>query len=503
MSGTIDDRETTGNDRGERETIRNEERGCGFLDHGKGYLRSPPRGSGGVLPSFVEFDPPIPYLERDKFRGYEFFPGIAFELAVTGAADVPTSHAEMVTPLGDEDPRLDTFDEDLPPEFVETNPFLRETARYSSTIADGDREATVSTDPPGEVWRHIVRSVGSAEGDHAGDMEAFRSRDLYMHIGASYYETPEEFIQEVEEQGLSKAIPVSETQEPPVIQPGKTRLFLVHPDACEDETPGIIGYVYLSRTVYTEDSKGRFPNWAKKQERSRDDMDLVHIGDQIYEDGTRATTIDEDDEFGNGDDEAETVVPSDKPGRDVESVDAQAENALDSVADVMAPEDTKEEEFRERMDEAYEDPDVDESEVYAEEIFPSGGSESNLDEDAIREQLEEQADDIEEFGDSHTQIGAETWVEASVIEVPRPAECPDCGQATDEETMEGGGVVTYCRGCGWDNSTSVNAALVESDLRDHSYNALRSKASEELDDPPANPDKEELVRAVLSEWGLI
>lgn len=44
---------------------------------------------------------------------------------------------------------------------------------------------------------------------------------------------------------------------PPVVNPGLTRVFLVHPRAIVDEddneTAGIIGYVYLSRVVYTED----------------------------------------------------------------------------------------------------------------------------------------------------------------------------------------------------------------------------------------------------------
>lgn len=440
----------------ERETIRNEERGCGFLKHGKAYVRSPPRGKGGVMPPFVKFDPPIPYLERSKFRGYEYFPGISFELSVTGAVDVPTSHAEMATPLGNEDPRLDEIEGGVPPEFTEENEFLQETVRLSSTeLGEGSESGITSTDPPGEIWRHIARMTGTADGDHAGDVTAFASHDLYMHVGASYYETPEEFITEVEEQGLSKAIPVSQSQEPPRINPGRTRLFLVHPNATgeENDKAGVIGYVYLHRTVYTEDEEGRFPAWAKEYGRAREDMDLVHVGDQIYEDGTRATTVDEVVEE-NGSSEAESepeaVVPSDKEGRDVEGVPA-----------------------------------------------------SSLDEDEISDQLDDAADEIEEFAEDYEEVEEGVYANAKLIEVPRPDECPDCGEETEEESMEGGGAVTFCPSCGWDNSTTVNAAWVEHDLRQMEYNALRSKASDELDTPPANPSYEELIRAFLKEWGLL
>ena len=232
----------------ERETVRNEERGCGFLKHGKAYVRSPPRSADGVLPAFVEFDPVVPYLERSKFRGYEYFPGTEFELAVTGTEDFPDTAGGWVRPSergeGEDRPTLQGY----------------------STDSD---EGLTSTDPPGEIWRHILRNTGSASDyEHAGQIPQFQSRDLFMFVGKSYYETPEEFIEEVHEQGLSKAIPVSESQEPPRIDPGKTRLYLVHPRAVyyeESDTykAGIIGYVYLHRTIYTEDEKGRFPAWAE------------------------------------------------------------------------------------------------------------------------------------------------------------------------------------------------------------------------------------------------
>jgi len=436
----------------ERETVRNEERGCGFLKHSKAYLRSPPRSADGVLPSFVEFDPAVPYLERSKFRGYEYFPGVEFELATTGPSNVPETVGEWIRPSGVED---DVGDE--------------ETDELRGVLDGISDEGGFSTDPPGEIWRHIARTTGDAHGlEHAGEVPQFQTRDLFMLVGKSYYDTPEEFVEEVREQGLSKAIPVSESQEPPRIEPGRTRLFLVHPNAVyyeetEERKPGIIGYVYLHRTIYTEDEKGRFPAWAQEQAEGREDMDLVHIGDQIYEDGTRAATLDDDGEFGNGDSDdsprsesrpPEKVVPSDKDGRDVEGVPVEDED-------------------------------------------------SNLDEEAVLDQLDEAEDEIREFAENETVVEEDKFEAVEFVEIPRPEECPECGSATDEETTEDGDTVTFCPGCGWDNFTRINAAVVERNLRRQSYNALQRQASEEGVHPGGQPTADDLVRALLDDMGLL
>lgn len=433
----------------ERETVRKEERGCGFLKHSKAYLRSPPRSADGVLPPFVEFDPAVPYLERTKFRGYEYFPGVEFELATTGPSNVPETVGTWIRPSGVED---DLGDE-------ETDE-LRE-------VLDGiSSEGGFSTDPTGEIWRHIARTTGDASGyEHAGEVPQFQTRDLFMHVGKSYYETPEEFIEEVREQGLSKAIPVSESQEPPRIEPGRTRLFLVHPNAVyyeetEERKPGIIGYVYLHRTIYTEDEKGRFPAWAQEQAEGREDMDLVHIGDQIYEDGTRAATLDDNGDFGNGDSDDEEssprsesspqkVVPSDKEGRDVEGIPVEDDEA------------------------------------------------DRLSEEEEREALDALADDLPDEGDRGNE-----FEEVEFVEIPEPDECPECGSSTDEETTEDGDTVTFCPGCGWDNFTRINAAVVEQNLRREEYNALRMRASDN-GISLHNPSEDELVQALLDDMGLI
>jgi len=427
----------------ERETIRNEERGCGFLKHSKAYLRSPPRSGDGTLPPFVEFDPAVPYLERSKFRGYEYFPGVEFELATTGPSNVPETVGEWIRPSGvDED---DVGDE--------------KTSELRGVLDGISSEGGFSTDPTGEIWRHISRTTGDAHGlEHAGEVPQFQTRDLFMLVGKSYYDTPEGFVEEVREQGLSKAIPVSESQEPPRVEPGRTRLFLVHPNAVyyeesEERKPGIIGYVYLHRTVYTEDEKGRFPAWAQEQAAGREDMDLVHIGDQIHADGSRATTLNDDEGFGNGDAESEpvSVQASDKPGRDVEQV----------------PE------------------------------------ESNLDEDEIRDQLDAAEDEIREFAENETVVQPDKFADVEFVEIPRPDECPECGTGTDTEETEDGDTVTFCPGCGWDNFTRINAAVVESNLRRESYNALQKRASEESVHPGGQPSGDALVRALLDDMGLL
>lgn len=440
----------------ERETVRNEERGCGFLKHSKAYLRSPARGEDGVLPAFVRFDPAVPYLERSKFRGYEYFPGVEFELATTGPSNVPETVGEWVRPSGVEDPAGD-----------EETDELRE-------IVDGiSEEGGFSTDPPGEIWRHITRTTGDASGlEHAGEVPQFQTRDLFMLVGKSYYDTPDEFIEEVREQGLSKAIPVSESQEPPRVEPGKTRLFLVHPNAVyyeetEERKPGIIGYVYLERSIYTEDEKGRFPAWAQEQAKGREDMDLVHIGDQIYEDGTRAATIDETTEFGNGDtaegesesSPPERVQPSDKPGRDVEGVPVEDDEEVD-----------------------------------------------RLDEDEIREQLDDAEEEIREFAENETVVD-DPFAEVEFVEVPRPDECPDCGSEVREVEADDPSIgsvdLSECVFCEWNNYGEVNAAVVERNLRREDYNALQRRASETGVHPGGQPTADDLVRVLLDDMGVL
>ncbi|QRV15061.1 hypothetical protein JMJ58_19470 [Haloterrigena salifodinae] len=254
----------------ETETIDNPERGCGYLKDGKAYLRSDV-GAGGNLPAFVEFAEPIPFKENRK-RSYTFFPGLQFELAVTG----PGGMTETV--------------------------------------------------PKDEASRHIERMRNDRPtGTHAGEMVEFESQDLLLSVGKSHYPTAQEFIDEARVNGVSKAISVTSGNAPPKVNPGRTRLFLIHPRAVEttkeiettmgevdrdrdtllkvkdepveDEalvmetadddisvtverrmmTPGVFGYTYLTRVVYTEDEDGEVPKYIQDYEATGE-LDVVKPG---------------------------------------------------------------------------------------------------------------------------------------------------------------------------------------------------------------------------------
>lgn len=190
-------------DNGE-EFIENPERGCGFAKADQAYIRldwvpwHPGYGDElERLPVFVEIESEanrIPY-KGDHFRNYRWIPGLNFELAlIEAAADLGPSSSPM--------------------ELV--------SALKNNEI----------TDPPGEVWEHI-RRLGGSEAEDIDDqfhhITAGTAHDLLMWVGESYYGTPREFIEEAKREGLNKAIPVSQGQEPPTINPGKTRVWLIHP----------------------------------------------------------------------------------------------------------------------------------------------------------------------------------------------------------------------------------------------------------------------------------
>lgn len=247
----------------ETETLPNPERGCGYLDEGKAYLRSDVSAD-GTLPAFVEFESPIPFKENRK-RSYKKFPGIQFELSVAGAGGL------------------------------------------------------TETVPENEVHRHIERLENDRPiGETAGEMLSFRSNDLLMSVGKTHYDTANEFVAEAKVHGVNKAISVTSGNEPPAVNPGRTRLFLIHPKAVEVTTteqeeqeveyaeevelptgdtktvhytetemvetektayvPGVFGYTYLTRVVYTEDSDGNIPQYIQDYEAT-ESLDVVETGD--------------------------------------------------------------------------------------------------------------------------------------------------------------------------------------------------------------------------------
>jgi hypothetical protein len=493
------------------QTVRNEERGCGHLENDKAYLRSPPASASGHLPAFVEFTPPVPYHERDKFRGYEFFPGVQFELAVTGGLGVfegagyqadPTTPPELRSP---EDVRDDT------PHGVPST------------------ESLTTTNPVGEVHRHIKRlALTPTDGSHAGEVPAFHSHDLYQHIGASYYPTPEEFIQEVREQGLSKAIPASASNDPPRINPGRTRLFLVHPNATDEDDPGVIGYVYLHRTIYTETASGDMPNWVQEEAAGRDDLEPVRVGPPVYEDGKRATELDGDewteiddldaaDQREREESEAEaaerllpeessvSVRPSDKPGREVETVpeDEDAPEPLtDEEAEGLAESYGRELDATNHDTPPVEDDAVDDEETVEDDEEPAEDSQDSDDEEPV-ETPETDEETVED-----DDLTVDVFYRAEVVEVPRPDNCPECGTPVSIGSMRTGEFgdveVRVCRdGCEeWDNASAVNAALSELELRGDEYNDLRTKAASRGLNLGGTPSKDDLVNALLDDIGV-
>lgn len=283
----------SGDDDGGIETVDNPERGCGHLKEGKAYLRSE-LSAHGVLPPVVEFDDPVLWLEG-HLRGYSRFPGVQFELEST-----PKLRDYMDGDLYDHASDGSTA--------AVVDDAMNDSAVRDSTDAlgllrgsDPDGEWITRADPPLEVHRHVRRLKDDSERDgpfphSVGEMRSARAHDLLMWVGESYYDTPEDFLSECRQHGLSKAIPTSKNQEPPVINPGRTRVFLIHPRAVERgpdrETgdmmyeAGIIGYAYVTRVIYTGSSTGDgdvdFPEWAQEQAFAGR-MDLVEIGEAIPE----------------------------------------------------------------------------------------------------------------------------------------------------------------------------------------------------------------------------
>ena len=250
----------------EIETIDNPERGCGFLKDGAAYFKSDV-APGGNLPAFVEFEDPVVFKEDNK-RSYLKFPGNQFELAVTG---------------------------------------------------DG---GMTETNPEGEIWEHLDRlSQDRPTGTTAGEMVEFQAHDYLLSVGKTYYETAQDFIDEAKVHGVSKGISVTSGNAPPAINPGRSKLYLIHPNAVEVErdvettggemksgdellsvdgepvegdvqdpgddvpvtvhremdVPGIFGYTYLTRVVYTEDADGNVPAYIQEYD-TLGDLDVVKTG---------------------------------------------------------------------------------------------------------------------------------------------------------------------------------------------------------------------------------
>lgn len=224
-------------DEGGRESVDNRERGCGHLKPNSAYVRSDVTalsGPDGSIPRFVELDDPVEYREHNGkgaiIPGYVAFPGTSFD---------------------------------------------------KHYVADGR-----TTTPSGDIDDHHKRlSRHGFDGKHYGEITSARATDLLMSVGKTNWESPEDFVNETRERGLNLKIPVSDRQEPPEVEPLRTRVWVIHPHGCGENRPGIIGYAYLTRVMFTTGTKATaddpdIPTWASEYAASGK-FDVVDRGEPI------------------------------------------------------------------------------------------------------------------------------------------------------------------------------------------------------------------------------
>lgn len=271
--------------------LPNPQRGCGTLKRGKVYLRGL-RGEGrGVLPSWVRIDPPIPFKEigtEGSFtRSYKKIDGLSLQLATTATHDyIPKS------PGGEYPDKA-----------------------FDMMVEHGVYETKMEI-PEREVDRHIDRikfrsllpgdDPQSIGGHDWGRMPVAEQTDLLMRAGESYYPEPDDFAEEARDHGLSKAIPVSPTRDPPTVVAGLTRCWVMHPAAGDDDFGGaVIGYAYLGDPVFTEPEDGDVPQYVEEHEQNGRlrVMDIEEPPEDDDEEDQQNMTL--DDAINGGDDDDE------------------------------------------------------------------------------------------------------------------------------------------------------------------------------------------------------
>jgi len=284
------DKGRPGGDDAGRETVDNRERGCGHLKPNSAYVRTDVAALSspdGEIPPWVTLDDPIEYRENPGkgaiIPGYNAFPGNSFSL------------------------------------------------HY---VANGG-----TTTPEGDIDDHIDRlRRWGFDGDHYGDITSAKAIDILMSVGKSNWETPEEFIEESRDRGLNLKIPVSSRQEPPIVEPLRTRCWVIHPHGCGENRPGIIGYAYLTRVIYTSGTKATdedpdIPKWAENFAKTGR-LDVVDRGEPIAEDeDVPETTLENFAPEAEEDDEPEPVerdrdvatvtIPSGANNRDVTGLEIE------------------------------------------------------------------------------------------------------------------------------------------------------------------------------------
>lgn len=309
--------------------LDNPQRGCGYLETGKVYLRgvgSTGAGGDGIYPSFVVCDPPIPFREAgtdgEFTRGYESWDGTVGQAALES---ITSFHRLYPDDSGDDVSAVDNM--------------------IDLGIYDQHAEA-----PQTELDRHIDRvrfrttNRTDPTTDHFASVDAVGSSDLIMRAGKTHYPDPQNYVEEARNHGVSKAIPASQNMEPPKVTPGVTRLWIVHPS-----TPvgwAVIGYSYLTEAVYTKPDDGRVPQYVQEW-ADAGKVNVAEVGPELDADGYADGDLHdfEDDDPGSsasdpqgsdGEDtvpatsDAEVTVPSARDGRSV----APAPDWVDPQADL-------------------------------------------------------------------------------------------------------------------------------------------------------------------------
>lgn len=270
-----------------REVLPNEKRGCGHLKPNKAYIRGDAPGSiDGTVPRFVEFKPPIKY-KVDSFRGIRRFPGIRFQLA-HGSEVETEAGVDIKEKLG-----VDQLLEEVEDE--EEN-FITKMMDKSADLFQ-------------LVSRLYLDDVEHTDANKNKESHAF---DQLTWIGSSNYETPEEFIEETRKQGFNRGISVTQKSQPPVVNPFRTRVFCVHPNALVkkdgeyfraqeqdikdddvDTYAGIIGYAVVNRVVHTVDTDGEVPEYVQNYQDNQE-LDIVERGEELDpEEETDEQSLDE------------------------------------------------------------------------------------------------------------------------------------------------------------------------------------------------------------------
>jgi len=327
------------------ETIPNKERGCGYLKAGNAYTRCDPQAfsSGGTLPGFVVFTDqngdlhPIPYKESLP-RGYESLNGSNFLAAVEVERNIRCLYP------GD-------------PDSTETHQEAHRDALENQVEAG--LYPDVGAVPSSELSRHLDRMAhdGFEGRDHWGAITPANSQDLLMRVGKSYYEEPWDFIDETLELGLNKGISVHSNKAPPRIQPGRTRVWLIHPHACGEDMPGVIGFCYLTRTIFTRDKDGNVPEYAQDY-ADAGKCDIVDIGqpepldedeerdyDDIAEQHQGLDSFEYGDEADADPEEADGGISEGRQADSAETVELEGDAEIEDVTtrgDVVPPQQIEE-----------------------------------------------------------------------------------------------------------------------------------------------------------------